>query len=64
MPPLVGACQARVARDPDTLESWLREWVFDLSGHAEYVEKFGDAHWDALRPDPAPSGEVDYGRYA
>ncbi len=53
-----------IARDPDTLESWLQEWVYDLSGHAEYVEKFGDAHWDALRPDPAPSGEVDYGRYA
>jgi hypothetical protein len=28
------------------------------------VEKFGDAHWDGLRPEPALSGEVDYGRYA
>ena len=34
------------------------------ANHAEYVEKFGDAYWDALRPEPALSGEVDYGRYA
>ncbi|MEX2275707.1 MAG: CoA-transferase [Actinomycetota bacterium] len=53
-----------IARDPDTLQAWLREWVFDLSSHGDYVEKWGDAHWDALRPGPAPSGEVDYGRYA
>jgi glutaconate CoA-transferase, subunit A len=54
----------RIARDPETLDAWLKEWVHDLGSHAEYLEKFGDAHWDALRPGPAPSGEVDYGRYA
>jgi hypothetical protein len=35
-----------------------------LANHREYVEKYGDAYWDALRPGAAPSGEVDYGRYA
>jgi glutaconate CoA-transferase subunit A len=54
----------RIARDPQTLQTWLDEWVFGLSSHAEYVQKWGDAHWDALRPEPALSGEVDYGRYA
>ena len=54
----------KIARDPETLESWLRDWVYDLGSHSEYVEKFGAAYWDALRPMPAPSGEVDYGRYA
>jgi glutaconate CoA-transferase subunit A len=53
-----------IAREQDTLEAWLQEWVYDLSAHADYVEKFGDAYWDALRPEPALSGEVDYGRYA
>ncbi len=53
-----------IARDPETLDTWLKEWVFDLSSHADYVEKWGDAHWDALRPEPSLSGEVDYGRYA
>jgi glutaconate CoA-transferase subunit A len=54
----------RIAKDPATLEAWLDEWVYGLANHAEYVAKFGDAYWDALRPEPALSGEVDYGRYA
>jgi glutaconate CoA-transferase subunit A len=54
----------RIARDADTLEAWLQEWVYGLENHAEYVEKWGDAHWDTLRPEPALSGEVDYGRYS
>jgi glutaconate CoA-transferase, subunit A len=53
-----------IARDPETLEAWLNEWVYDLGSHADYVEKWGSAHWDGLRPEPALSGEVDYGRYA
>jgi glutaconate CoA-transferase, subunit A len=54
----------RIAKEQETLEAWLDEWVFGLANHREYVEKHGDAHWYALRPEPAPSGEVDYGRYA
>jgi glutaconate CoA-transferase, subunit A len=54
----------RIARDPALLEDWLDEWVYGLAGHAEYVEKFGDAYWDRLRPGEALSGQVDYGRYA
>ena len=54
-----------ISRDPETLDAWLKEWVYDLSCHADYVEKFGDAYWDALRPTGvAMSGEVDYGEYA
>jgi glutaconate CoA-transferase subunit A len=54
----------RIARDAETLETWLKAWVHDLGSHDDYVEKWGAAHWDALRPGEAPSGEVDYGRYA
>jgi len=54
----------RIAKDPETLEAWLDEWVYGLANHREYLEKYGDAYWDALRPGAAPSGEVDYGRYA
>lgn len=54
----------RIARDAETLEAWLKEWVYELGSHRDYVEKWGAAHWDALRPGPAMSGEVDYGRYA
>jgi glutaconate CoA-transferase, subunit A len=54
----------KIARDPDTLGTWLKDWVYDLGSHREYIEKFGAARWDALRPSPAPSGQVDYGRYS
>jgi glutaconate CoA-transferase subunit A len=54
----------KIARDPDTLAAWLDEWVFGVKDHREYVEKWGKAHWDSLRPQAAMSGEVDYGRYA
>ncbi len=53
-----------IARDAGTLDAWLKEWVYDLSSHAEYVEKMGAAYWDALKPEPAMSGQVNYGRYA
>jgi glutaconate CoA-transferase subunit A len=54
----------KIARDAASLDAWLQEWVYGVENHAEYVQKWGDAHWDRLRPEPALSGEVDYGRYA
>ena len=54
----------KIARDAASLDGWLQEWVYGLENHAEYVQKWGDAHWHGLRPEPALSGEVDYGRYA
>jgi glutaconate CoA-transferase subunit A len=53
-----------VAREPETFEAWLKEWVYDLQTHDDYLEKMGAAYWDGLRPEPAMSGEVNYGRYA
>jgi glutaconate CoA-transferase subunit A len=53
-----------IARDPETLEAWLKEWVYGLGSHRDYVEKWGAAHWDRLRPEEALSGSVDYGTYA
>jgi glutaconate CoA-transferase subunit A len=53
-----------ISRDPEALDAWLKEWVYDLESHADYIEKMGPAHWESLKPEPAPSGEVDYGRYA
>jgi glutaconate CoA-transferase subunit A len=55
----------KIARDPETFQAWLKDWVYDLSCHADYVEKFGDEYWQGLKPSgSAPSGEVDYGEYA
>ena len=54
----------QIAREAVSLNDWLDEWVYGLVNHAEYVEKMGAAVWSNLRPEPAMSGEVDYGRYA
>jgi glutaconate CoA-transferase subunit A len=53
-----------IARDPETLDAWLKEWVYGLESHSDYVEKWGAAHWDRLRSEEALSGSVDYGTYA
>jgi glutaconate CoA-transferase subunit A len=52
-----------ISRDPARLQAWLEEWVVGLQGRAEYVTRLGPAVTDALRPDPRPSGSVDYGIY-
>jgi glutaconate CoA-transferase, subunit A len=53
-----------VARDPDRLAAWLREWVFGLGSHAEYVEKLGADRWAELTPGEAWSDPVNYGAYS
>jgi glutaconate CoA-transferase subunit A len=53
-----------VARDPDRLEAWLQEWVFGLSTHDEYLAKLGDRWGELCDVGDAPSGSVNYGRYA
>jgi glutaconate CoA-transferase subunit A len=54
----------RVARDPETLDAWLKEWVYGLDSHAEYVEKLGAERWAELAPGESWSDPVNYGRYA
>jgi glutaconate CoA-transferase subunit A len=52
-----------ISRDPAALDAWLGEWVHGVPGRAEYLEKLGRERVAALRPEPAPSGQVDYGAY-
>jgi glutaconate CoA-transferase subunit A len=52
-----------ISRDEERLSAWLGEWVHGLDGRAAYVEKLGASRLEALRPEPAPSGSVDYGAY-
>ena len=53
-----------IARDATTTQAWLEEWVYGVSGRAEYVDKLGTDKVTALRPSgEAPSGSVDYGVY-
>ena len=52
-----------ITRDEAATQAWLREWVFELDGRAAYVDKLGAERLAGLRPEPAPSGSVDYGAY-
>lgn len=51
-----------VSRDKERLTAWLAEWVYGTRDHAEYVDKLGRDHWDALAVGEAMSLPVDYGR--
>jgi glutaconate CoA-transferase, subunit A len=53
-----------VAREADTFDGWLDEWVYGISTHAEYLAKLGE-RWNELQAvGEAMSGQVNYGRYA
>jgi glutaconate CoA-transferase subunit A len=52
-----------IARDPETLDAWLKDWVYGLGSHAEYVEKLGAERWAKLAPGEAWSDPVNYGSY-
>ena len=53
-----------ISRDAASTAAWLDEWVYGVSGRAEYVERLGAERMDSLRPSgSAPSGSVDYGVY-
>jgi glutaconate CoA-transferase, subunit A len=53
-----------ITKDEDALQAWLREWVHDLDDRAAYMEKLGAERVASLEPASAPSGSVEYGRYA
>jgi glutaconate CoA-transferase subunit A len=52
-----------ISRSAEATDAWLGEWVYGLSGRAEYLEKLGPERIESLRPGRAMSGEVDYGTY-
>src|SRR5215203_2753369 len=52
-----------ISRDAASLTGWLDEWVHGVTGRAEYAAKLGAERVASLKPEPAPSGSVDYGDY-
>jgi glutaconate CoA-transferase subunit A len=53
-----------ISRDAAALDAWLDEYVYGVSGRAEYMAKLGDEVRERIRPSgSAPSGSVDYGEY-
>jgi glutaconate CoA-transferase subunit A len=52
-----------IARNQQSMERYLGEWVYGVSGRAEYMERLGESRKRLLRPEPLLSAPVDYGRY-
>jgi glutaconate CoA-transferase subunit A len=52
-----------ITKDEAAIQAWLAEWVGGVANRTEYVEKLGSERVAALKPEPAPSGSVDYGAY-
>jgi glutaconate CoA-transferase subunit A len=53
-----------ISREAATTQAWLDEWVYGVTGRAEYVEKLGAERLASLKPSgSAPSGSVEYGVY-
>jgi glutaconate CoA-transferase subunit A len=50
-----------ISKDPDSLQGWLRDWIYDLPDRAAYVAQLGDGHFGPLTPVPAMSAPVNYG---
>ncbi len=53
----------QLSRQPEKVDKWLREWVYDVQDRREYLRKIGSARIDRLRPGSAPAEAIDYGVY-
>ncbi len=51
-----------ISREAASLENYLKEWVYGVSGRAEYVEKMRE-RLEKLKPGEALAGPVNYGEY-
>lgn len=51
-----------ISRDAASLDKYLQEWVYGLSGRTEYVAKMR-GRLEKLRPGEAWAGPVNYGQY-
>jgi glutaconate CoA-transferase subunit A len=52
---------ARISKEKESLDRYLAEWVYGLSGRKEYVDKLGSDYVQRLKADDRPSGSVNYG---
>lgn len=50
-----------ISKDPEVLADWLNEWIHELDGHHDYVNKQGRAFWEQLESPYVPSMPVNYG---
>ncbi|MFA5078014.1 MAG: CoA-transferase [Dehalococcoidia bacterium] len=41
--------QRKVSREPDALDAWLKQWIYDVSDHEEYTRRLGFERIFALK---------------
>jgi glutaconate CoA-transferase subunit A len=54
---------AESSKSQEATESWLQEWVYNITDRTAYLEKLGQERIDSLAPGELPSEPVNYGRY-
>jgi glutaconate CoA-transferase subunit A len=52
---------AKISKERASLEKYLEEWVYGVSGRKEYMEKLGPEYVNRLKATERPSGSVSYG---
>lgn len=52
-----------VSRTEEGMNRYLEEWVYGVSGRADYTEKLGEQTRSRLRPEPLLAPPVNYGLY-
>lgn len=52
---------AKISKERDSLDKYLEDWVYGVSGRKEYMEKLGAGYVEKLKADNRPSGSVNYG---
>ncbi|HUS16660.1 MAG TPA: CoA-transferase [Chloroflexia bacterium] len=52
-----------LSRDPERLDAWLQEWVYDVPDRAAYRAKLGTTALAGLAAGSAPAGPANYGAY-
>lgn len=53
----------KLSESPNSVESWLDEWVYGVKDRAEYWQKLGEATHRRLQVDPKYSERISYGDY-
>jgi glutaconate CoA-transferase subunit A len=53
----------KISSSPETVKSWLDEWVYGTPDHQAYWDKLGESTHQRLEVKPRPSQPINYGEY-
>ncbi|MFC1996509.1 CoA transferase subunit A [Chloroflexota bacterium] len=53
----------KISKSPETIKSWLDEWVYGVEDRSEYWQKLGTETQTRLQVQSKPSTPVEYGQY-